>query len=313
VGHSKAAAEQQEGVMPITSFAKERRKNYLGSSDVSKILGVDPYGNAYDVWLEKTDKIEPEKKKDDGVMFAGTIFEDGLLNYASRELGPLTRNQFRVAKGLDFPLAANVDAILNDSGLPVEAKTAGLFGPLIETFGDPLTDQVPDRIITQTHVHMLCTERELCHVPTFLGGRGFCRFIVNRDQELIDAILEHGHNFWHKNVLGDTPPENLTPNLNLVKRLRKIPELIVDLDPVTVAVWQTMREARLAAEKQEREAQAAVLAALGEAEAGRVKADESEFMLTYFESTRAAHEVKESTYRTLRVVKPKAEKKAKAA
>ena len=83
--------------MPITQLQREKRKNRIGSSDMAAILGFTPKRNALDVWLEKTGKLE---EKDDRLsehdpLLAGTYFEDGVLQYAEREFGKITRNQFR--------------------------------------------------------------------------------------------------------------------------------------------------------------------------------------------------------------------------
>jgi len=143
------------------------------------------------VWLEKTDQVEEQKINE--AMEAGTLFEDGILKFAEKKLGKIIRNQYRTAEG--FPICSNIDAIVVDSGEPVEAKTAGLFYNLSEDWGDEGTDAVPDNVIIQSHVHMLCTDRELCHISTFLGGRGFNLFRVNWDKEIMDIIRDKSIEF----------------------------------------------------------------------------------------------------------------------
>ena len=60
--------------MPITDEQRERRKTRLGSTDIAAILGVDHFRTAYDVYLEKTDKLEEIE--------AGLVsFEDQFLAY----------------------------------------------------------------------------------------------------------------------------------------------------------------------------------------------------------------------------------------
>ena len=69
--------------MPITEAQRERRKKHLGSTDLPAILGVDPWRNAYDVWLEKTDKLEKGKEKN--YQGAGHLFEEGVLRWAEAD------------------------------------------------------------------------------------------------------------------------------------------------------------------------------------------------------------------------------------
>lgn len=291
--------------MPITEEQRKQRKARLGSTDIAAILGVDHFKTAYDVYLEKTGKLEDEKKVEE-YKTAGNMFEDGILTYAEQQLGKLVRNQFRAAEGL--PIGSNIDAIViepldgvaleND---PVDAKTAGLYGPLVEEWGEEGTDQVPDRILIQGHVHMLCTEANVCHIPTFLGGRGFKMFRINRDAEVIDLIKKSAIEFWNKHVLADVPPEDVLPNLELIKRIRRVPESVVDVPSEIIAAWLESKDALNIAKKIKEEAERMLLTTLGTAEGG----NSSLGTLTYLSQTRKGYTVKESNYRALRFKKKK--------
>lgn len=283
--------------MPITEAQREARRNHLGSSDVAAILGVDRFRNAYDVWLEKTGKLDEQKESP--AMYAGTVFEDGVLQYAEKQLGKLIRNQYRSAKNL--PIGANIDALIVESNEPVEAKTAGLYGPLNEEWGEDGTDQVPDRVLVQSHVHMLCVDKPVCHVAAFIGGRGFRLYQVPEDAEIKNIIAEKAIEFWDKHVKADIPPEDTVPSLAVVKRIRREPELIVPVPDAIVQRWQACRDAYLAAQKMKEAAEAELLAALGTAEGGTC----SMGTITYLETHRKGYEVKPASYRVLRIKKSK--------
>jgi putative phage-type endonuclease len=277
--------------MPITDTQKELRKTHLGSSDMAALFGLDPYKNAYDVWLEKTGQLEDLKESE--VMYAGTMFEDGVLKFAEKSLGKLKRNQYRVAQG--FPIGSNIDAIaieLNDE--PVEAKTGGLFGPLQEVWGEANTDEVPDRVIIQDHVHMLCTDRDVCHTPVFLGGRGFLMYKVNRDKVIMNQIMDESTRFWDEYVIPKIAPPNVMPSMAILKRIVRVPSKIVEIEPALIQHWQNAISSRKTAEEIEESAKAELLAALGDAEAGNYKGEDGlSYMLTYFmQQTRRIDEKK---------------------
>lgn len=268
--------------MPITSAQLEKRQQHLGSSDMAAILGMDPFRNAYDVWLEKTGKLEDQQGND--AMFAGTMFEDGVLQYAEKELGEkLIRNQYRSAKDRGIPLGANIDALVVGSGLPVEAKTAGLFGPLRDIWGEAGTDEVPDRVIIQATVHMICSATDLCHIAAFLGGRGFAMFQVKRDAVVADVVTETAVQFWEKHVLANVPPDDSLPHAQSIKRIRREPETTVSIQQQLVDDWLTAKEGVKAAELVKEQAEVKLLTALGEAEGGITPAG----MLTYLAQTRS--------------------------
>lgn len=288
--------------MPITAAQLKRRQNQLGSSDIAGILGVDTYKNAYDIWLEKTGKLEPEAESENDPRAAGKILEPAVLTFGESRLGKLTRNQFRSARDLGLPIGANIDAIVVATGAPVEAKTSGLYGFSNDVWGEEGTDQVPDRVIIQSQVHMLCTAAEICFVPAFIAFRGFVMFQVPRDHEIIDIIGKEATNFWDKHVQADTPPSQISPNLAVVKRMKREPSKVVPVDSSLITPWMETREDRLAAEKSEKVHLAAILAAIGDAEAGECELG----AFTYLEQTRGAYEVKESTFRVPRFKKAKA-------
>jgi putative phage-type endonuclease len=253
---------------------------------MAAILGLDPRRNAYDVWLEKTGKLDEQPGND--AMYAGTMFEDGVLQFAEQELGKLTRNQYRSARDRGIPLGANIDAILVDSGIPVEAKTAGLFGPIRETWGVENTDEVPDRVLIQATVHMICSVSEMCHVAAFLGGRGFQMFTVGRDASVVDIVSETAVQFWQRNVLADIPPDNTLPNASSIKRIRRQPESIVEIGSDLVLEWLAAKETLKAAEKAKEEKEIAMLTALGQAEGGTTEIG----MLTYLPQSRTTIDAK---------------------
>jgi putative phage-type endonuclease len=271
----------------ITDLQRQSRKKHIGSSDVAAILGLDPFRNAYEVFLEKTGKLD-DKEKAGRAINLGSMLEHAIIRMAEDRLGKIVRNQYRTVK--DFPvLAASTDGIVKSSGEPVEAKSTNITyrAPESDHWGDEGTDQVPERVIIQCTVQMMATESSVCHNPVIIGGRGFVMFRVPFDKDLAEMILERVAKFWEFNVQGDRPPENCVPSMEVVKRVRRIPEKTVDIADGLVKQWQAAREYRLEWEKKEEKAQAEMLAALGLAEAGKF----SDGLLTYFRQSRESLDV----------------------
>lgn len=299
--------------MGITEKQRELRKKHLGSSDIAAIFGFDKYRNAYDVWADKTGKLD-DKQQGSEAMYAGIVFEDGVLQFAEDKLGKLIRNQFRKAEGC--PVGSNIDALVVETGEPVEAKTAGLFAPLIEVWGEDGSDEVPDRVILQSQTHLLCVDKELCYVPTFLGGRGFNLFRIKREDEIINQIMDKSNDFWDNFVLKDCPPPDIMPSMPIIQRMHREPDKTVDIDSTLVENWDKAKESRKLAEAIEEDAKEEMLAALGDAEAGRC----AQGILTFLEQSRRYIDAKRlrddkpdiakeyeklSTFRVPRIKKPK--------
>ncbi len=304
--------------MPISEEQRKNRRGHLGSSDMSAILGVDPWRNAYDVWLEKTEKLT-DKDSDKVYLAAGNFFENGIIEWAETELGEIKTEEngealFRKAVG--FPIASHPDGEVIADGVPVEAKTAGLFGPLMETYGDEGTDELPDRIIIQDHVHMLCMDRELCHTPSFIGGKGFVMYRVHLDPEIMDIIKDKSIEFWDNYVVKDEPPPDIIPSVELSRRMKRQANKTIDIETIIVQNWLNAKHSLKIADAIKDGAESEMLVALGDAEAGNCELG----MVTYFEQVTkridskrlriekpeiAKEYGKESKFRVARLKKPK--------
>jgi hypothetical protein len=138
-----------------------------------------------------------------------------------------------------LPIHANIDAVVIENGNPVEAKTGGLFGPLWGEWGEPGSGDVPEPYIVQCHLEMLCAEKELCHVPAFLGGRGFQLYHVPLNKDLMEIIKERALDFWNNHVLKDIPPPESDPSLSIMGRVRRTPGKRVRVSSESIIAWRT--------------------------------------------------------------------------
>ncbi len=272
--------------MPITEKQRELRRKHLGSSDMAALFGLDPRRTAYDVWLDKTGQLVDDSGADGDAADAGNLFEDGVLTWAARQLGPLTRNQYRSRP--DLHLASHIDAIVDQTQQTVEGKTGGLFGPLYEPWGEPGTDGIPNRVIIQCQVHMLCAgllsmAPQVCHVPTFLGGRGFGMFHVTQDLNLCVLIGDKAVEFWEKYVEPVTPPPGVLPMLDTIKRIIRAPKKTTFVGPLILQKYLAVKVVGESAKRLVETAKRELLTALGDAECGDGGAAGT---CTYYKQTR---------------------------
>jgi len=282
--------------MPITETQREQRKAHLGSSDMAAVLGLDPYRTAHDVYLSKTADLQ--RGPANQAMTAGNLLERSVLDYAEERLGPLRRNMLAVVP--QSPLAANVDAICDDTGLPVEAKTSGILFPTREWWGEDGSGEVPDRVVVQCHVHMLATETSGCHVPALVGGLGFRMYHLTRSDIIAETLLREANRFWTEHVEAGVPPKDSQPSLQIVKSIRRVPGKIVEIDQDLVQAWLDAKEAHKMTQCAKDEAEAAVLAAMDNAEAATCGALGA---VTCYEQTRNGYVVKPTTFQVLRFCK----------
>ncbi len=278
--------------MPITDKQRIQRRKSLGSSDLAAVVGVDPYKTAHDVYLSKVYGSTDIKSE---AMDHGTFLEDGIIAYAEQSVGTMTRNQKRRVSG--SPIVCNIDAIVNNTGNPVEVKTAGLLSQFAPTdqWGEAGSSEVPHHVNIQCHGHMLALTEDVgsmaehpdhCHVPAFIGGRGIVLFVVPFDREIAQLIIDKAEAFWMDHVMCEVPPTDTSASMSALKRIVRVPNKIVagnqDVDD-----WWTERLQVKSEEKEFKEAaeslQAKVIAFMGDAEA--IEMPDGTWV-TYFEAMR---------------------------
>ncbi len=257
----------------ITKRQREERIKRIYASDMWKILS----GHAHDIWLEKTGKVDLALRPITVDMDMGNAQEPVALGFAERRLGKLIRNQHRVAD--EFHLGAHNDALRFIERSPVEAKCAA--SRRRDEFGEEGSDQVPNDVLVQVHVQMICDKSDISDIAAILAHFSiqFLMFQVPYCDALGDIIKTSAVNLWEKHIVRDIPPPNSMPSLDVVKYMRKTPKKIISIPGIALKTWRTAQQKRLNAEKeilkpleeQEEQAKAAMLALMGDAEAAVVE------------------------------------------
>ena len=302
----------------LSSEHAANRKDTLGSTDVTRLFGF--WGSPGDVWLEKTGRAEAKDLAGIPAVEAGIAFEGPILDWAERqpEIGDkIKRNELiRLVDG-NLRLSGQLDGVRLHDGTPVEAKTAGLMGPLSRAWGDAMTDEVPPQYLIQSHVQMILAKADEAFIAAFLGGVGFRLYTMERNANLSELIQERASTFWTDYILADTPPPQ-APTLDMARLMVREPRKTIFLPPGAAMKADELRgikEQIKTLDAAKHAAEAEVLMAMGDAEVGILPDGQA---LTYFAQTRHGIDTKAlvadvpdakekwpqaSTFRVLRTVK----------
>ncbi len=272
--------------MPITEKQIERRKNYLGSSDMPAILGMFPkkeidqkdeikswFPTPIDIWNNKVYDIE--QKEGSEIMKRGQYLEPSLLKFASDRTGiKIMPNQFR-AKGI---FGANCDGIGYERTkgnkivwLPIgfEAKTTSMW----KGWEEEGTDMVPDYVACQVHHQMYCGDFERVYIPVLLpafGRLAMKMYLIERNEKIIANLVQLGTEWWENHVIAKIPPLHEEPaKYEILKLIRRVPKKVIEF-PVEamqfVDEWDAAKKQRIMWEKDEEKAKCRVIEVLAEAE-----------------------------------------------
>jgi len=176
------------------------------ASKVAGILSISPWDSQYKVWCVMAGLIPPDPENE--AMRRGNMLEDAVLNWwladnpDAIELGRQVTCQIP-----DEPwAAATPDMIVTSGGDTeiVDAKTASDD----EGWGRPGTDEAPKYYIASS-MWQLAMHPEAARVRlAVLFGRPFTmrEYVIERDDELCGALIDHCRAFHATVVSGVMPP-----------------------------------------------------------------------------------------------------------
>ena len=259
----------------LTHSQKNIRKRHLGASDSAALFGLDPFKSAADIWLTKCFDVEETETKNVAIEL-GNELEAPLLKWAAKELGVEISTEpddlFAVSETNPI-FSATLDARIKPFNIKeaLEAKVTSR----ANEYGEPFSDQIPDRTNIQAQHQMFVHQLQRVHVVVLIGRMGIRRelYCVNRNEQIIQAIIQKGESFWRDFVLTkQQPPEDQfgLGNIEIIKHIKRSPQTWAEVDEALILDWDTKRQTRLDAEKAEKKAEERMLTPLKDAEGVRL-------------------------------------------
>ncbi|MCV2370014.1 YqaJ viral recombinase family nuclease [Roseateles oligotrophus] len=185
----------------------EVRKGGIGSSDAGAAVGLNPYKSQLQLWMEKTgrDANLPKTDPNDETspMYWGTLLEPIVAAHYTRRTSNRVRRINAVLQHPDEPwMLANIDREV--TGAPdvqiLECKTAGINGARL------WKDGVPEYVQIQVMHQLAVTGKQAADVAVLLGGQDLQVHRIERDEALIQRLIELERKFWRYVVDDVAPP-----------------------------------------------------------------------------------------------------------
>ena len=167
---------------------REKQKG-IGGSDVATILGLNPYKSVFTLWLEKTGQIEPPVLNNEYIEW-GNILEPVIREKFAKETGfEVEENHWVMLHDQHDFMVANVDGEVTDP------QFAGKKGVLeIKTAGERMRDQwengPPNHYMLQLQHYLAVLDYSYGYVAVLIGGNTFKYYLVERDDYVIDNIIQ---------------------------------------------------------------------------------------------------------------------------
>ncbi|QIJ62602.1 endonuclease [Streptomyces sp. JB150] len=228
----------------------ETRRQGVGGSDVAAILGMDSYGGALRVWLEKTGQARSERDaRLERSARRGHALEGLVAEFFAEESGLTVLDSPGTLQHVDRPYwIANPDRLVADQDpgdlAVLECKSRTWRSARAENWRG---EQAPDGPAIQAHWYLTVTGYRAAYVAGLIDD-DLVWFRLERDDELCGMLADAVDRFWHDHVLAGIPPEpdGSEAATELLARLWDArEEATVEVDPVEAALLtQRRRELR---------------------------------------------------------------------
>ena len=225
MGKVKAAVVAAEESSPafvvpgLTPAQLEARSKGLGGSDAERVMS----GDWYNLWAEKTKRIQPEDLSRVLPVQMGNVTEAFNAYWYSLQTGIHVNRAPSVIERCHvhpaYPqMLCNIDGLVIIDGRMrlFEAKHVNPFG----SKGDQ-----PAKHYAQIQHCLEVLDLEGCELSVFFGSMDWSRFSIERDKEYGALLIDREREFW-EHVVSDRPPESETgadagegPKFDLMRQL----------------------------------------------------------------------------------------------
>jgi putative phage-type endonuclease len=199
-----------EGDVSAVAEAVDRRQ-FIGGSDISAILGISPWQTPYQLWVEKTsDKPIEEDPKKAAFFRRRKMMEPYVIDLAREEhgLNVVARNARYYDSELPF-LSCEVDFEHEWDGWTENADVKTVHPAMAKHWGEPGTDEIPQYYTAQFLWGLMITARFSTLCMAMIGIDKLEPYRVKRNDAVITWMREQALRFWEL-VEKKTPPEITT-------------------------------------------------------------------------------------------------------
>lgn len=185
------------------------RSRGIGGSDVSAILGFNPWRSPVEVWEEKTGRAE-SKDNESNVCFVGSWLEECAAQLYTKETGRRVQKfEYTLSDGV---FQGNVDRLVIPDGEESAAVEDKITTPILlecKTTSEWKWDEVPLYYQAQVQHYMgLIPDSTACDVAViYKPNTGFEVFRIQRDDSVISSMRAYLKEWWNEHVIKGIPPE----------------------------------------------------------------------------------------------------------
>lgn len=187
-----------------SSYAEwlRNRRDGIGSSDCSAIMGLSNWESPYSLWLDKRGELPLDIDNDNEYAQWGHLLEPVIREETGRRLG-LEPHTCGALANIERPWQrCNLDGYFpTDDGTPIlETKNTSW------RMAHQWADQIPDAAELQVIHSMAVTGATHAYVAGLIGGNQLVIHRIERNETLINIVIDAEEAFW-RHVQDGTEPD----------------------------------------------------------------------------------------------------------
>lgn len=194
----------------------EMRRTGITGTRITGIMGVSPWETPRSVYLDLLG-LKPEKEQTEP-MYWGTMLEDVVAKeFASRTGYKVRRVNYMLQhKTYDF-LLGNIDRLIIDGKRKgvLECKNVGAYK------ADEWKDGAPLHYEYQLQFYLCLTGLDFGYLAALIGGQKYVIHKVERNEVLIQAMIDAATEFWYDNVQPKVEPPITAQDTELLNMMYK--------------------------------------------------------------------------------------------
>ena len=173
----------------------------IGGSDAAVVCGVSRYKSPVELWMEKTGQLPAQEAGE--AAYWGNQLEALVRTEFTKRTGIEVEHRMELLRSDEHPfMQANLDGVCHNPDIGpciFEAKTASAFK------AGEWEGGIPDEYLLQIQHYMAVTGYRGTYIAALIGGNSFRWKFIERDDELIAAMILLEERFW-QHVQDKTPP-----------------------------------------------------------------------------------------------------------
>ncbi len=182
----------------------EWRRKGIGGSDAASICGLSRYNSPLGVYLDKIGEMPP--LEDNPRMKAGRKLEPFIADWFAEETGYKVMKRNAIFQHKKFPfMLANIDRWIPGYNAGLEIKNTSEYSR--HDWFDGKVEVIPTEYQLQANHYMAVTGAERWFMAVLIGGWDFQWRVIERDEKLIESLIEIESHFWNNHVLTKSVPE----------------------------------------------------------------------------------------------------------